>query len=38
MELVITRHLPELSGIRQQVAELEVSFRLMEERLTEKGL
>ena len=38
MAFVITPHLPELSGLRQQVAELEVSVRLMEERLTEKGM
>ncbi|TDW99398.1 hypothetical protein [Dinghuibacter silviterrae] len=35
---LITRHLPELTGIRQQVAELEVSVRLLEERLIEKGI
>jgi hypothetical protein len=35
---LITRHLPELTGIRQQVAELEVSVRLLEERMMDKGI
>jgi transcriptional regulator with XRE-family HTH domain len=38
MTFLITGHLPELSGLRQQVAELEVSVRMMEERLISKGL
>ena len=38
MALLITPHLPELSGLRQQMAELEVSVRLIEEKLMERGI
>lgn len=38
MAFVITRHLPELSGIRQQMAELESSVRGIENRLIQRGI
>jgi hypothetical protein len=38
LALVISRHIPDLSGIRSQVSELEASLRAMEERLRQKGI
>lgn len=38
MAFVVTRYLPELSGIRLQLAELEASVQAMEERLKQKGI
>ena len=38
MAFVVTRHLPELSGVRLQLAELETTVQALEERLKHKGI